>query len=397
MSSTTAALTSTDTLEKSSTPVRAEDLPSSPGTTTPGRPPAKRKSLFSRTLLVVIGIGVAVWGIHSALHAYRYESTDNAYVVGHVHQISSQIAGQVRAVLVGENQVVKAGDLIAQLDPSEFNIAVDKARAAVAQATAQEALAKASIGQAQAQLEEAQARALKAGSEVSQITAQLELARLNFARSEQLFANNSGATTRADVDQVRANRDATEAALAAARANENAEKAAVDSANAAQEASRAQADAARANVSAAGAALRDAERQLGYARITAPADGRIGNKAVEAGNRVAAGQTLFALAGPESWVVANFKETQLARMRVGQKVELTVDALPDEKLTGHIESFSPASGAQFALLPPDNATGNFNKVVQRVPVKIVLDAATQQRLGDRLRLGFSVIAEVRVR
>lgn len=394
MSSTTASLTANNALENPAVPARSENAPSSSDAT---RPPAKRGSTLRRALLAIVLVGVAAWGIHAALHAYRYESTDNAYIVGHLHQISAQVSGQVEAVLVEENQVVNAGDVLAKLDPQEFTIAVDKARAAVAQANAQQALAQASIGQALAQLEEAQARAAKAGSEVAQITAQLELVRLNFARSEQLFANNNGAVTRADVDQARANRDATEAGLAAARANENAEKASVDSASAALDAARAQTDAARANVLASEAALKDAERKLGYASVIAPASGRIGNKAVEQGNRVAAGQTLFALAAPESWIVANFKETQLAHMRVGQEVDVTIDALPEEKITGHIESLSPASGAQFALLPPDNATGNFNKVVQRVPVKISLDAGTLQRLGERLRLGFSVIAEVRVR
>ena len=129
----------------------------------------------------------------------------------------------------------------------------------------------------------------------------------------------------------------------------------------------------------------------------APVAGRIGNKSVEVGNYSLPGQILLALCEPELWIVANFKETQLPRMRPGQDVEITVDALPDRVLHGTVESISPASGAQFALLPPDNATGNFNKVVQRVPVKIKLDQAVVNELGDRLRLGLSVVVNVRVR
>lgn len=204
-------------------------------------------------------------------------------------------------------------------------------------------------------------------------------------------------TSQSDVDTTRSAFRAAQAAQASNQANANAAQSAVGSAVAAQNSARALVAAADASVAVAEAAVRDAERELGYTTITAPADGRIGNKSVEVGNRVVAGQTLFALAAPESWVIANFKETQLARMRPGQEVELSVDALPGRTLHGRVDSIAPASGAQFALLPPDNATGNFNKVVQRVPVKIVFDDASRAELGDRLRLGLSVVVNVRVR
>jgi membrane fusion protein (multidrug efflux system) len=143
--------------------------------------------------------------------------------------------------------------------------------------------------------------------------------------------------------------------------------------------------------------LRDAQRELAHTRITAPTAGRIGNRNVETGNRVRAGQTLLALVEPQYWIVANFKETQLARMHAGQPVEITIDSMPGRTLHGVIDSLSPASGAEFALLPPDNATGNFNKVVQRVPVKITIDPATQRQIAGHLRLGLSVVVDVRVR
>jgi membrane fusion protein (multidrug efflux system) len=143
--------------------------------------------------------------------------------------------------------------------------------------------------------------------------------------------------------------------------------------------------------------VHEAQVQWGYTTITAPVAGRIGNRAVEVGNRIQAGQALFAIAGTDLWTVANFKETQLARMHAGEPVEMTVDALPGEKLSGTVDSLSPASGAQFALLPADNATGNFNKVVQRIPVKITFSPDELKKYGDRLRLGLSVVVDVRVR
>jgi len=360
--------------------------------------PPRSSVLRPRNLILAfVGLAVLIWGIRFALHAYRYETTDDAYVTGHLHRISAQVSGLVKEIRVQENQVVAAGDVLVVLDPQEFQIAVEKARAAVAQAHAQEAQAAAATEQAEAQFSVAQARQTQAESQLKQVNAQLELARLTLARTEQLFNNDSGAATRADLDTARSAFDSAQASAGAAESNIAAAKAEVNAASASRDAAHAQATAAQASVAAAEAAVRDAELQLSYTQIVAPVAGRIGNKAVESGNRIQAGQTLFALAAPEMWVTANFKETQLAHMHTGQTVELTIDALPGETVQGHIESVSPASGAQFALLPPDNATGNFNKVVQRVPVKIVFEPDVLQRLGDRLRLGLSAIPEVRIR
>lgn len=361
-----------------------------------GAPP--RSALRPRNLiLAAVGLVVLVWGIRFALHAYRYETTDDAYVTGHLHRISAQVSGSVKEVRVEENQVVSAGDVLVVLDPAEFQIAVEKANAAIAQAHAQEAQAVAATEQAEAQFSVAQARETQAESQLKQVNAQVELARVTLARTEQLFNNGAGAATRADLDTARSAFDSAQASAGAAESAIAAAKAEVTAAGATRDAAHAQTTAAQASVAATEAALRDAELQLSYTKIVAPVAGRIGNKAVETGNRIQAGQTLFALAAPEMWISANFKETQLAHMHPGQAVEVTVDAIPGETLQAHIESVSPASGAQFALLPPDNATGNFNKVVQRVPIKIVLEPDVVRRLGDRLRLGLSVIPEVRIR
>ena len=361
--------------------------------------PAKaraRKSRWKPVAGIVAGAAILAWLGHVAIHAYHYESTEDAYVVGHLHQISPRIEGQVSEVLVDDNHVVKAGQPLVKIDPQEFQIAVEKADAAVAQAKAQETEARAAQPQLDAQLAEARARVAQAQAQLTQTGAQLDLARLTLDRDEQLF-KKGGVITQADLDNARSAFRAADAADAANRANLVAAQSAVGSAEAARKSADAQVTAAQANVAAAATALRDAKRSLGYTTVVAPAAGRIGNKAVEPGNHVVTGQTLMSLAAPENWIVANFKETQLARMHLGQPVELTIDALPGLDLRGTIDSIAPASGAQFALLPPDNATGNFNKVVQRVPVKIVLDDASRAAVGDRVRLGLSAVVNVRVR
>lgn len=360
-----------------------------------GKPPG-RKSRWQRLAGPVVGLALLGWLGHIAVRAYFYEETDDAYVAGHLHQISPRLEGQVSAVLVDDNETVQAGQPLVKLDPQEFQLAVAKADAALAQARAQETEARAALPQLDAQLAEARARVTQAAAQLAQTEAALDLAGLTLKRAEQLF-QQSGAISPADLDSARSGFHVAQAAQAANRANRAAAEAAVGSAAAARASAEATIVAARASVTVAETAQRDARRSLGYTTIVAPAAGRVGNKAVETGNHVVAGQVLMSLVAPANWIVANFKETQLARMRAGQTAELTIDALPGLDLHGTIESIAPASGAEFALLPPDNATGNFNKVVQRVPVKIVLDAASRTAVGDRLRLGLSVIVNVRVR
>jgi membrane fusion protein (multidrug efflux system) len=360
-------------------------------------PPRKPRTAPWKIFLgLIVGLALVGWLGLKIWHGYRYVETDDAYVTGHIHQISPQVDARVEAILVADNQLVKAGDVLVRLDPLQFQLALEKARAATAQARAQAAESRAAAAQAEAQVAETRARLQQADAQLAQTAAQLQLAKLNLARNEQLFAKG-GVITQADLDTARGAFQAAEAAHAANQANLAAAQSAIGSGEAARNSAQAQVTAADAAIGVAEAAARDAERELGYATLTAPADGRIGNKAVEAGNRVVAGQTLFSLAAPEPWIVANFKETQLARVTAGQDVELTVDALPGKEFHGKVDSIAPASGAQFALLPADNATGNFNKVVQRVPVKIVLDEASRRELGDRLRLGLSAIVNIRVR
>src|SRR5580704_10956186 len=347
-------------------------------------PPATPHRLGRNLLIVIVALGIAAWLADFTWHAWHYEETDDAYVVGHLHQIGPQIDGQVKEVLVADNQLVKTGEALVRLEPLKYEIAVEKAQADAAEADAKK------LG-AVAALAETQARVIQAKAQISEIDAQLELTRLNHERDKRLFGDGkNGVVTQSEIDK-------SHSALAVTRASADAAKANLAAAQATQLAASAQIEAADAATAAAGAELRDAQRQLADTVITAPSDGRIGNKSVETGDQVKAGQMLLALAEPNPWIIANFKETQLARMHPGQPVELTIDTLPGKTLHGTIDSLAPASGAQFALLPADNATGNFNKIVQRVPVKIVLDDDSRVQFGDRLRLGCSAVVNIRVR
>ncbi len=318
-----------------------------------------QRGLKSRRLLV---LGALVFAIAAGGVGYRWwdyartwSTTDNAYVSGHVHTVSARVSGNISEVLITDNQTVQASAVLARLDPADLRVQRDKVNAALAAAEAQ-------VAQARAQ--------------VIRDTAMADKAQLDFERARKLFGGGHGAISQQEYDDARTSCDATKGAL-------NATKALVL--------------AAEAQVKVAAAQLKDVDLQLSYMDIVAPAAGRIGRKNLEVGNRVQAGQALLAIVQPEVWVTANFKETQLKRLRPGQKVSLEVDSFPAQEFAGKVDSISPASGAQFALLPPDNATGNFTKIVQRVPVKIVFDEATIRECAGRLVPGMSVVVRVNVR
>jgi membrane fusion protein, multidrug efflux system len=323
--------------------------------------------------------GAAVVIAVLAATAYWYlelrgrESTDDAFVEGHMVLISPRVAGQVAEVLVEENSRVRAGQPLVRLDPADFE-------ARIAHAKADLEAAKNRIAQSQAAAEGAAAQARGAAARVKHAEQELERAKGLFDRK---------VSSQNQLDGAIADRDAAAAELHAAQQRELAERAAV---------------ANGAPVLQAEAALREAELALSHATINAPFDGDVGRKSVEVGANVSPGQALFALASREgNWVNANFKETQVGRMRPGDPVEIRVDAYPDRVWRGHVESISPATGAKYALLPPDNATGNFTKVVQRIPVRIALDPepgtpdVASGPPTDPLSVGLSVTVSVRVR
>lgn len=352
-------------------------------TATPATPasPAKsnRKVLVIAGLiaLVAIGAGGRMW-----YRSHHYVETENAYVAGHVHPVSSRIAGVVTKVLIDDNQVVRAGDVIAELDPFDQGVKVEQIQAQIASAEQQ-------VLQADAQIAQVKAQASASTAQVAQSEAQLLRAKQDAERYGQLYNNQMKAVSKAELDTANAGRASAVADLAARKDTAAAARAQIAAAQSARDVLKAQVGVLRVQ-------LKDAQQQLAYNHILAPVGGRIGKRSIEVGQRVQPGQQLTAIVQDNVWLTANFKETQLAKLQKGQSVKVTIDALPGRELIGSVDSFAPASGAQFALLPADNATGNFTKIVQRVPVKIVFKPEDVKALNGRLVPGMSAIAEVEI-
>jgi membrane fusion protein, multidrug efflux system len=316
--------------------------------------------------------------------AEAHVNTDNACIAANIHQVSSRVAGTVVQVAFQDNQRIEADASLVMLDPRDLDLRVEQARNAVAKAGGQLVQAEAQSQQARAQRAQIEAKAAKAEAELNK-------ARLDLERAQRL--TESGRFTsisRQEFDATQAAYDVAQSAVGVVAADRAAAQAALEAALAAHVIAQAQQAAARVE-------LADAELQRSYATISAPVTGTVGRRNVEVGQRVQPGQALLALVADEKWVIANFKETQLARMRVGQRVTVWLDAIPGKSFAARIESFSPASGAQFALLPPDNATGNFTKVVQRVPVKIVFEPGALRGFEEKIAPGLSAVARVELR
>ncbi|MBJ7313630.1 HlyD family secretion protein [Rugamonas sp. CCM 8940] len=339
----------------------------------------------NRRMLViagVIGVAALLAGGRMWYRSHNFVETENAYISGHVHPVSSRVAGVVTRVLIEDNQLVKEGDVIAELDPVDQQVKVEQIQAQIASAEQQ-------VVQAEAQIAQVQAQASAAGAQVAQSEAQLLRARQDAERYGQLYNSQMKAVSKAELDAANAGRSSAVADLAAKRDNAGAAKAQIGAAGASRDVFKAQVNVLRVQ-------LKDAQQQLAYNRIVAPVAGRIGKRSLEVGQRIQPGQQLTAIVQQNVWLTANFKETQLAELQPGQQVSVKIDAMPGKTLVGTVDSFAPASGAQFALLPADNATGNFTKIVQRVPVKIVFKPEDIKAMNGRLVPGMSALAEVEV-
>ena len=295
------------------------------------------RSKKTKLLVVIATAGVVLGGAGYWLHTRNFESTDDAYTTTHVHDISARVAGYVQSIQVDDNQFVKAGQTLVELDQRDFKVALDQAKA----------------------------QTLQRRADVDQAQATYDRAKLDYDRGVDLFHNK--VTAKSEFDSATATFKAASGALASAQAN----------------------------LAAAEAAQANAELQLSYTAIVAPADGVVAKKTVETGHRIQPGQALMAVVERNVWVLGNFKETQLAQMCVGQHVDVKIDSVPGHAFSGHVDSLQPGTGSTFALLPPDNATGNFTKIVQRLPVKIVFDNLGDYR--DRVVPGLSCVPKIYLR
>jgi membrane fusion protein (multidrug efflux system) len=440
----------------------------------PIAPVVRRRPLYKRPAFLIVAAVVllvaAIFGVRYWLYARSHESTDDAFIDGRVVQVSPKVSGYVAKVYVTDNQQVKEGDLIAELDARDFEAKLEQARAALAageaqqrqaatgveltrantraaaqqanaavqqarsgvasaraaaaseqrrvtQATSAISTAEAAANQARAQVAAAEAEAARANADVARYRELYQKDEVSKQRLDQAVA--AAQTANAQVEAARQRVSAADAQVAEARAAEaaqaeNARRVAsqvggaqagvgealgrLAQANTAPQqvaVSESQVATAGANIEQLRAAVQEAELELSYTKIYAPETGRVTRKAVEEGALVQAGQPLMSVVTGDVWVTANFKENQIGYLRPGQPVEISVDAYPDKVFRAHVDSIQAGTGAAFSLLPPENATGNYVKVVQRVPVKIVFDEPPDP--NHMLAPGMSVTPEVRIR
>jgi membrane fusion protein (multidrug efflux system) len=370
-----------DRREVSEPPPARADSPAPDGSRRTDKPAEGEKKSGSKRPLIIVGLIALLAIIAGAIYWYttrNEEDTDDAYTDGRAVSIAAQVSGYVVDLAVNDNQFVHAGQVIVKIDPRDYIAARDQARGQLEVAQGQLAAARAGLAvakknfparleSAKAQLQAAQAGLVKAQQD---------------ARRQHNVAR--GATTQEQVDQA-------DAALLQAQANVAQAEANVREASPVQEnidQTAAQASQIEGQVALAKAQLDQAELNLSHTVITAPQDGWVTKRNVELGNYLTTGSSIMSLVSPQVWVTANFKESQLARMRPGQRVDISVDAYPNLRLTGHVDSIQLGSGSKFTAFPAENATGNFVKIVQRVPVKIDIDSGLDPNLP--LPLGLSV-------
>jgi membrane fusion protein (multidrug efflux system) len=340
----------------------------------------KTEKKSSKVMPIILGLlllGGIVFGVKEYIYYSKHEDTDDAQIDGDISPVVARVGGYVDTIMFEENQHVTQGQLLVKIDDRDYKVKLE-------QALSTQKVASASVGVSQSQIYTTAANAASAKAQVETARVRLQQAQRDYDRYANLVKD--GSVTRQQFEQAQVNRDAAQAALQAAQ----------DQYKAAQEqvsGTKNQLNVTNTGVSQKQGDIDFAKLQLSYTNITAPATGIVSKKSVQKGQLVQPGQTLFSVVNDNSlFITANFKETQLNNLRAGEKANIEVDAFPDTKIEGTVYNFSPATGAKFSLLPPDNATGNYVKVVQRIPVKIKINASKE--IMDKLRPGMSVKVSV---
>jgi len=332
-----------------------------------------RKKLIFPIILSLVLVGALIFSAKEYFYYQSHEVTDNAQVDADISPVVARVGGYVKEIRFKDNQLVKAGDTLVILDDRDYQVRLQQAEAALSSV-------RQSVDVSQYQVSEARTNIATAQANVAAAKVRVWKAGEDFTRYENLY--NDHAITKAQYDDAKAEKDAAEAALTVAQTQIPVQNTRVIT-------NQRQVGATASNLASRQADIDFAKLQLTYTVITAPADGIVSKRNIQLGQLVQPGQTLFAVVNDKGiYITANFKETQMEHLTVGEKVDIIADAYSDKTVKGSVESFSGATGAKFSLLPPDNATGNFVKVVQRVPVRIKLEA--DSAFTSLLRPGMSV-------
>lgn len=352
-----------------------------------------KKFVFIFAALILVG---GSYGTYKYLHSLAHETTDDAQIEKNMNPIIPRVAGYVTKVYVKDNDFVKKGDTLFTIDNKDYLVKIEDAKAALVSAEGSYAASKADIGTAQANVSVSDANMQSAGGNIETAKIRLNRASNDFERYANLYKNHT--ITKQQYEQAEATKLEAQSQLRILQEQQKASSFQKNVAAARTNVSSKQADVAAANIKRAQAMLDAALLNSDYTVVTAAIDGQVSKIAIQPGQFLQPGQSLFYIINnSEAWVTANFKETQLNKMVVGQKVTIKADAYPDTDFKGTIVSFSPATGARFSILPPDNATGNFVKTIQRLPVKIAIDADNDAEKVKLLRPGMNVEVDVHLK
>ncbi len=352
-----------------------------------------KKFLIIIIVLLILGI---TYGSFKYIHSLSHEDTDDAQIEKNMNPIIPKVSGYISKVYVKDNAFVKKGDTLFTIDTRDFQLKIDEANAALVAAESGFEVAKADTGSAMASISASDANVRTAGGNIE--SAKIRLGRIasDYVRYDNLYKNHS--ITKQQFEQALAAKQEAENQVRILQQQEKASSFQKSAVVAKSKVSDKQAEVAAANIKKAKSQLDAAKLNLSYTIVTAAIDGQVSKIEIQPGQLIQPGQSLFYIINNSTaWVIANFKETQLDKMVIGQKVSIKVDAYPDYDFQGEIASFSPATGSVFSLLPPDNATGNFVKTIQRLPVKISLNASNDAKKIELLRPGMNVNVDVHLK
>lgn len=356
-----------------------------------------KKKETNKKFILIFGILILLggsYGVYKYMHSLAHETTDDAQVEKNMNPIIPRVGGYITKVYVKDNDFVKKGDTLFTIDDRDYVVKVEEAKAALIGAQENYAVSKADIGTAQANVSVSDANVQSTVGSIENAKIRLTRATNDYERYANLYKNHS--ITKQQFEQAEAAKLEAQNQLKILQDQQRASAYQKTVAASKTSVTSKQAEVAAANIERAKALLNAAQLNLNYTVVTAATDGQVSKIAIQPGQMIQPGQSLFYIVNnQETWVIANFKETQLNKMVVGQKVSIKADAFPDQEFEGIVSSFSPATGSKFSILPPDNATGNFVKTIQRLPVKISLDNANEK--VKLLRPGMNVEVDVHIK